>query len=87
MFYSWQEQYSTLHKLLVLQNKVSFLIVLNPEGFRHVSVKLLGNKNDQRGRKDKHRMKKSSIKNLKYYVTDQIKIRTNQEVFNRLFKL
>lgn len=70
-----------------LQNKVSLLIILNPEDFRHVFVKLLGNKNDQRSRKDKHKMKKSSIKNLKYYVTDQIKIRTHQEVFNRLLKL
>lgn len=32
-------------------------------------------------------MTKSSIKNLKHYVTDQIKIRAHQEIFNRLFKL
>lgn len=32
-------------------------------------------------------MKRSGIKNQKYYVTDQIKIRSHQEVFNRLFEI
>lgn len=35
----------------------------------------------------RHEMKKCRIRNLRSYVTDQIKLRTHQEVSNSLFKL